>query len=90
MSNITHGMNPEEVEDLGRRLKDVAGQIQTIVGDLERSVGSTTWVGQDATTFKTQWWPQHKSHLTQVSQDLDGFGQSAINNATEQRQASGG
>lgn len=89
MSQITHGMNPEEVQGLGRRLQDVSQQIQSLVSDLERAIGSTTWVGPDANTFKTQWWPQHKGHLTSVSNDLHGFGQSAINNASEQINVSG-
>lgn len=89
MSNITHGMNPEEVQALGQQLQSVSEQIQQIVSQLEHSVSGTTWVGPDAQQFKTQWWPQHKNHLTSVANDLHGFGQSAKNNASEQLNVSG-
>lgn len=89
MSNITHGMNPEEVNALGVQLQSVSDQIQQIVNQLESSVSSTTWVGPDAQQFKTQWWPQHKGQLSNVANELHSFGQSAKNNASEQLNVSG-
>ena len=86
---VTHGMNPEEVRALGTQLQDVARQIETIMGQLNSKVGSTTWVGPDASQFKDQWWPEHRQHLQRVATDLSGFGQSALNNAAEQEQVSG-
>lgn len=89
MAAVTHGMNPDEVEALGQQLKQMASQISDICGQLNSKVNSTTWVGPDANMFKGDWWPQHQQHLNKVSQDLDGFGQSALNNASEQRNVSG-
>lgn len=89
MAAVTHGMNPEEVRQLGGQLQDVSRQIESIMGQLNSKVSTTTWVGPDATQFKDQWWPEHRQHLQKVSTDLQGFGQSAINNASEQEQVSG-
>ncbi len=89
MSSITHGMNPEEVEALGRQLQTAANQLNAVITELERAVGSASWLGPDATTFKTQWWPEHRAHLKTVADGLHGFGQSALNNASEQRNVSG-
>lgn len=89
MANITHGMNPDEVDRLGRELQRIAGEIDQMLNTLNTRVGQTTWVGPDADTFKNQWWPGHRSKLHQIREDLRGFGQSAINNASEQRQVSG-
>ncbi len=86
---VSHGMNPDEVEKLGTLLKEVAEHIRNIVGSLDGKVGSTTWNGPDADMFKRDWWPGHQGRLTQVANDLDGFGQSAYNNASAQRDASG-
>lgn len=86
---ITHGMNPEEVEALGKELQTMAEQVNTMCGQLSSKVGATTWVGPDATTFKGDWWPKHEAHLRAVANDLHGFGQSALNNASEQRNVSG-
>ena len=85
---VTHGMNTEEVRNLGAQLQEVSRQIESIMGQLNSKVGSTTWVGPDATQFKDQWWPEHRQHLQRVATDLNGFGQSALNNAAAQEEAS--
>lgn len=87
-SNISHGMNVQEVKDLGAKLKDISKQINDMVNLLHGKVNNTSWVGPDATKFKNDWWPQHRTHLQKMVQDLDGFGQSALNNASEQEKVS--
>lgn len=89
MANVTHGMNPEEVEKLGADLQTIAGDIGAMIKRLEKQIGSTTWVGDDARRFKTEWWPGHRSKLSAIQNDLQGFGRSAKNNASEQRRVSG-
>ena len=84
MSNISHGMNVAEVRDLGTRLKQISQQITDMANTLNAKVNDTSWVGADAQRFKNEWWPQHRARLTQLRTDLDGFGQSAMNNASEQ------
>lgn len=86
------GMDADLVEQAGRQLKSQAASIQSLIAQLDRTVNGLTsiWQGQDATQFVTQWWPQHKKSLQAAQQHVDGLGQSALNNASEQRQASGG
>ena len=81
---ITHGMNIEEVRNLGRQLQQQADNLRSLVGQLEGAVNSASWLGPDATTFKSQWWPEHRAHLQQAAEGLHGFGQSALNNAQDQ------
>ena len=88
--SVTHGMNIEEVRALGQDLQSRASNVDDIMGILERIVMNATWVGPNARRFKDQWWPEHRAKLRKVSEDLRGFGQSALNNASEQEQASGG
>lgn len=85
---VSHGMNIEEVRNLGRQLQTQADNIQQVMASLDSAVNGATWVGSDADTFKGQWWPQHRTQLQQVVQGLSDFGQSAINNATEQENVS--
>ncbi|MCP4380550.1 MAG: hypothetical protein GY798_03870 [Hyphomicrobiales bacterium] len=85
----THGMNPDEVEALGRELRGIGGVIDGLGRAVDESVRSTMWEGPDAHRFKQEWWPDHLARLRSVASDLEGFGQSALNNATEQREASG-
>lgn len=82
------GMNVEEVENLGRLLQQQADHINQVIGQLDSAVHNANWQGQDANTFKGSWWPDHKNQLSQVAQGLHGFGQSALNNASDQRTAS--
>ena len=89
MAAVTHGMNPDEVERLGRKLQEDAANLQATLKAIQKLVHSTTWVGPDADTFKNQWWPDHQTRLSNAANDLHGFGQSALNNASEQRNVSG-
>ena len=84
--SITHGMNVEEVRALGNQLQLQAQHIHELVGQLEASVNAANWVGPDANTFKGTWWPEHSRMLRTAADQLHGFGQSALSNATEQEQ----
>jgi len=84
MTAISHGMNIEEVRRLGQQLQTQSQTINQLVSQLEGAINSASWLGPDATTFKTQWWPQHRQHLRAAAEGLHGFGQSALNNASAQ------
>lgn len=85
------GMDVEAVERTGRDLKQRATDIGGLLSQIDRLVTnlSSVWDGQDAQQFVSQWWPEHKRSLQTVQQSIDGLGQSALNNASEQRQVSG-
>jgi hypothetical protein len=85
---VSHGMNVDEVRNLGHQLQTQAQHIRDLVSQLEGQINSATWLGPDATTFKTQWWPEHRQHLQAAAEGLNGFGQSALNNASDQEGAS--
>lgn len=88
---ISHGMNVEEIEAFGNRLQQhfatrlhgIADEIETVVRQT-----STSWVGPDAEKFRG-WWPAKRGTLRAAADDVHGFGQSALNNAAAQREASG-
>jgi uncharacterized protein YukE len=88
---INHGMNVEEIEAFGNRLQQhfatrlhgIADEIETVVGQT-----STSWAGPDGERFRG-WWPAKRGMLRAAADDIHGFGQSALNNAAEQRMASG-
>jgi hypothetical protein len=82
------GMNLTEVQHLGQQLRAAGDQLLALVSDVDARVGSTTWVGHDAETFKHQWWPGHRQRLLDAAAHIHGLGQSAANNATEQEHAS--
>lgn len=81
------GMDVDAVESAGRALKERASQIDAIVSGLDRSVKGllNVWDGPDAQTFVNKWWPEHRALLVTARGHVDGLGQSALNNASEQR-----
>lgn len=85
------GMDVEAVESASKQLKARGADIDTLVANIDKLVHGLTgiWDGKDATTFVNDWWPQHKKSLLSASQNIKGLGQSAWNNAQEQRNVSG-
>lgn len=88
MNAFTHGMNYQEVIDTGNDLKAQAKAIHDMIIAIDRRVRDTTWVGHDADMFKNDWWPQHRAELNNIHDQLDGLGQSALNNAQAQHDVS--
>ncbi len=88
MAAISHGMNIEQVKQLGNTLKQKKQEIDQIVNTINTALNNTAWEGPDAIAFKTQQWPDHRTHLSQIGAAIEGFGQSALNNASEQESAS--
>lgn len=86
--SFTHGMNVEQVRQLGNALQAKAEEIRSMVSQIDGQLNGTTWEGPDAQQFKGSWWPEHKNHLLQAAEGIHGFGQSALNNAAEQESTS--
>lgn len=84
------GMDVDAVEVVSKQLKTQAQNIGTLVASIDKMVNGLTgiWDGQDAHAFVTSWWPQHKKELLTAQTQIEGLGQSAWNNAQEQRKAS--
>ncbi|GAY17822.1 WXG100 family type VII secretion target [Mycobacterium sp. shizuoka-1] len=84
------GMDVDAVENTGRQLKSHAANVGNLVSQIDKVVQSLTsvWDGKDAQTFVNDWWPQHKKALLDAQNQIDGLGQSALNNASEQRNVS--
>jgi uncharacterized protein YukE len=84
-------MDPEVVEGIGNDLKrqgDAINQTISAINSLiSRAEGA--WHGHDAQEFKGWWESQHRPALHRAMEAVSGLGQSALNNASEQRQVSG-
>lgn len=85
------GMGVAAVEAAANQLKNCASRLDGLTADIGREVGKLpgVWEGQDSRRFVTEWWPRHKSTLASIAKAIEGLGQSALNNAKEQRDASG-
>jgi uncharacterized protein YukE len=81
------GMDVDQVEQAGRQLKTQAGKIDALIKEINGVVTglASVWDGADAQRFVNDWWPKHRQALVAAQHEIDGLGQSALNNATEQR-----
>jgi uncharacterized protein YukE len=84
------GMDVDQVEQAGRRLKTQAGKIDALIKEINGVVTRlpSVWDGADAQRFVNDWWPKHRQALVAAQHEIDGLGQSALNNSSEQRQVS--
>lgn len=91
MANLTHGMNVDQVENLGRQLQGKGDEIDALMNAINGLIDQlqADWKGQDATEFKGWWDQTHRPGLIALRDAIKGLGQSALNNASEQRQVSG-
>lgn len=85
------GMDVDQITAAGNALKQRAADIDTLVTKIDGIVRSMPgiWDGPDAQQFVNEWWPEHKKTLVAASSHVAGLGQSALNNASEQREVSG-
>jgi|GEM_PF-834662 len=85
------GMDVGEVESLGHQLMNQGNTIQTVINAIDGIVNTmeSVWKGHDATEFMGWWQSQHRPALENVESAVHGLGQSALNNAQQQIDASG-
>lgn len=89
MSGQFKGMVVEDVEQLGNLLiHQVADQINQIVQQVNSKLHSTNWVGDDRMQFENDWQGQYMNQLNHVRDALGTFGQHALSEANQQREAS--
>ena len=86
------GMDVDQVESTGKELKARSQEIDALVTKVDGIVRKLpgVWDGPDSQQFVNEWWPEHRKTLVHVSTSVAGLGQSAMNNASEQREASTG
>lgn len=88
---LTHGMNVDAVEQIGRDLHTQASQINSVVGQVDRLVGQSQqeWKGQDASRFEAEWRGKFRQQLVNLQAQLEVLSTQARNNARDQRDTSG-
>lgn len=91
MAGYSHGMNVDAVKRIGKDLRGQANEIEKVIAQVDRLVreSETNWSGKDARDFAGWWRDQHRRGLMDLKAKLEGLGQSADNNAEEQRRISG-
>lgn len=86
------GLDVAPVQQLGSNLKAQSATLNSIVVTISAVVEQLgqQWQGRDAEQFREWWEQQHRPTMHMVCEAINGLGQSALNNAEAQSQASGG
>ncbi|MUK03417.1 hypothetical protein GM708_16795 [Vibrio cholerae] len=87
MSNITHGNNPQEMQELATLLTQKSEEINQMVNQLTTKLGSTGWEGPDAQRFRSDW-EGHRAKLTAIASELGTVSQTVQKNKQDQETAS--
>jgi uncharacterized protein YukE len=84
------GMDPDQVDSLGRQLQGQQTALQGIITTLDHLASSmaTNWVGADSSRFQQTWTGQYRTQLNQAASQLGTLAHQAISNAGQQRQTS--
>lgn len=82
------GMDPGAVRALAAQLNAKADEIRTIANNLSTALENTQWLGNDATSFRSDWQSHHRTQLYSVADALSDASSRATNNAEQQEQAS--
>jgi uncharacterized protein YukE len=82
------GADPDRLDDLARRMRDAAAQLQRIERQLTRLVNAQVWVGPAADRYRQEWNSRHRASLGRTGHLLRSAQVRLQLNAWEQREAS--
>ena len=84
------GMDADVVEALGKQLRTQGQSIRMTVSKVDALVNQAgrQWDGGRSRAFVIQWQLTHRRDLLQLAESIEGLGQAALNNASEQRHVS--
>jgi uncharacterized protein YukE len=82
------GADPDRLDDLARRMRDAAAQLQRIERQLTRLVNAQVWVGPAADRYRQEWNSRHRASLSRAATALAHNDRRLHANAEQQRRAS--
>jgi uncharacterized protein YukE len=83
------GMNIEAVQALAREMRRTAGEIDSVVGQLNGKLLETKWEGPDQVKFTQEWQSVSVTSLGKVARELEKTADHLDREANQQAQASG-
>lgn len=86
MANF-QGMDPDEVEAIGRQINSEAHALQGLIRQLDGIVQTmhASWQGDDSNRFNQTYTSQYRAQMNQAVQHLEQLSNAALRNASEQR-----
>jgi uncharacterized protein YukE len=83
------GADVEQLDSLSAKFNNVAGELESLIGQLGGQIGSTWWQGSDAERFRGDWDGQYRGQLQAVVNRLRDTATQVTAQANQQRATSG-
>jgi hypothetical protein len=83
-----HGADPDQLDELAKRMDIAANELKAIASELTTSLGRSPWAGPRADQFRWDWRSRHHGMLLSSATALHDSASVVHGNAAEQRRAS--
>jgi uncharacterized protein YukE len=78
-----YGANPEQLTQLGLKLKSQIEAINSVMSTVTATLGGTTWVGPARDRFESDWNTTFRTALGRLNQAFEAAGTDCINRSND-------
>lgn len=84
-----YGANPEQLNGLGRSMRQQRTAIEGVVGAVSSALAGTVWEGPARQQFESEWNTTFKGALNRLTEAFDVAGTDCINRSSELQRVMG-
>ncbi len=84
-----YGANPEQLNSLGRSMKQQKIAIDGVIGAVSSSLAGTVWEGPARQQFESEWNTSFKSALNRLNEAFEVAGGDCINRSSDLQRVMG-
>ncbi|MEP7048603.1 MAG: hypothetical protein ABI949_18070 [Ilumatobacteraceae bacterium] len=84
-----YGANPEQLNGLGRSMKQQKTAIDGVIGAVGSALAGTVWEGPARQQFESEWNTTFKSSLNRLNEAFEVAGTDCINRSAELQRVMG-
>ena len=84
-----YGANPEQLNGLGRSMKQQKAAIDSVIGAVNSSLAGTVWEGPARQQFESEWNTTFRSALNRLNEAFDVAGTDCINRSADLQRVMG-
>ena len=84
-----YGANPEQLNGLGRSMKQQKAAIDVVISTVSSSLGGTVWEGPARQQFEGDWNTTFRSALNRLNEAFEAAGADCINRSADLQRVMG-
>ena len=84
-----YGANPEQLNGLGRSMKQQRTAIDGVIGAVNSALAGTVWEGPARQQFESEWNTTFKNALNRLNEAFEVAGSDCINRSSELQRVMG-